>query len=151
MSSGSFAKQVAIITGAGQGIGFEIARQLAIQGASVLLNDVDETKAKLAAEKIGKEGTCHPMGGDASDIQFIKNMVNEATNRFGKLTIAIANAGIKGMKPALLAETLLKKYKIYTVAIDGANVHGCRITPNLFILPQDLDVLVKAFTELAAA
>jgi len=63
----------------------------------------------------------------------------------------IANAGIKGMKPALLAETLLKKYKIYTVAIDGANVHGCRITPNLFILPQDLDVLVKAFTELAAA
>ena len=63
----------------------------------------------------------------------------------------IANVGIKGMKPALLADTLLKKYAIYTVAIDYANVHGCRITPNLFTTPQDLDVLVKALTELGNA
>ena len=61
----------------------------------------------------------------------------------------IANVGIKTMKPGLLAETLLKKYNIYTVAIDGANVHGCRITPNLYTMPQDLDVLVKALKELA--
>ncbi len=40
----------------------------------------------------------------------------------------IANVGVKNIKPSELAETLLKKYKIYTVAIDGANVHGCRIT-----------------------
>src|SRR5450432_3453241 len=56
----------------------------------------------------------------------------------------IANVGINGMKPALLAETLLKKYNIYTVAIDYANVQGCRITPNLYTTPQDLDVLVTA-------
>lgn len=61
----------------------------------------------------------------------------------------IANVGIEGMKPALLAETLLKKYKIYTVAIDYANVQGCRITPNLYTQPQELDVLVKALTELS--
>ena len=60
----------------------------------------------------------------------------------------IANAGIKEMKPALLAETLLKNYKIYTVAIDYANVQGCRITPNLYTTPMELDVLVKALTEL---
>ncbi len=61
---------------------------------------------------------------------------------------AIANVGIKGMAPGLLAETLLKKYKIYTVAIDGVNVHGCRITPNVFTSPKELDVLVKALLEL---
>jgi selenocysteine lyase/cysteine desulfurase len=60
----------------------------------------------------------------------------------------IANAGIKGMKPGELADTLLKKYKIYTVPIDSANVQGCRITPNLFTMPGELDVLVKALTEL---
>ena len=63
---------------------------------------------------------------------------------------AIANVGVKGMNPSLLAETFLKKYKIYTVAIDGANVHGCRITPNVFTTVAELDVLVKALKELAA-
>ncbi|MCF8450947.1 MAG: aminotransferase class V-fold PLP-dependent enzyme [Taibaiella sp.] len=63
---------------------------------------------------------------------------------------AIANVGIKGMKPALLAETLLKKYKIYTVAIDNAaaGVQGCRITPNVYTTTAELDELVKALTEI---
>lgn len=60
----------------------------------------------------------------------------------------IANAGIKGMKPSDLAEKLFKNYKIYTVAINGAGVHGCRVTPNVFTSTAELDVLVKAFTEL---
>ena len=63
---------------------------------------------------------------------------------------AIANVGIKNIKPGDLAAILLKNYKIYTVAIDYANVHGCRITPNIYTTPKDLDVLVKALTELAA-
>ena len=61
----------------------------------------------------------------------------------------IANAGVQGIKPGLLAEILLKKYRIYTVAIDYANVQGCRITPNVFTTPAELDVLVTALTELA--
>lgn len=62
---------------------------------------------------------------------------------------AIANVGITGMKPSLLAEALLKKYKIYTVAIDGANVQGCRITPNVFTTTAELDQLVKALIEMS--
>lgn len=61
---------------------------------------------------------------------------------------AIANVGIKGMKPQDLADTLLKKYKIYTVAIDGANVHGCRITPNLYTTTKELDIFVAALKEM---
>jgi selenocysteine lyase/cysteine desulfurase len=61
----------------------------------------------------------------------------------------IANVGIKGMKPADLADTLFKKYKIYTVAIDYANVHGCRITPNVYTSPKELDEFVKALKELS--
>ena len=60
----------------------------------------------------------------------------------------IANVGVKGMKPGDLAKALLDKYKIWTVAIDGANVHGCRITPNIYTAPKDLDVFVKALSEL---
>jgi selenocysteine lyase/cysteine desulfurase len=63
----------------------------------------------------------------------------------------IANVGIKGMKPADMADALMKKYGIYTVAIDNAGVQGCRITPNVFTTTDELDVLVDALTELQSA
>ncbi len=82
----------------------------------------------------------------------VRNITNVVVNTPADPTrsCGIANAGIRGMNPSLLAETLLKKYGIYTVAIDGANVHGCRITPNVFTTIAELDVLVKALKELAA-
>jgi NAD(P)-dependent dehydrogenase (short-subunit alcohol dehydrogenase family) len=52
----NFSGQVAIVTGAGQGIGFEIARQLAASGAAVLINDVNEALANQAAQTIDAAG-----------------------------------------------------------------------------------------------
>ena len=51
-----FKDQVAIVTGAGEGIGHEIARQLALQGAAVLLNDIKPEHATKAAQDICDEG-----------------------------------------------------------------------------------------------
>lgn len=64
---------------------------------------------------------------------------------------AICTVGIKGMQPAVLAERLMKEYKIFTVAINYANVHGCRITPNLYTTTKELDQFVQALTILAKA
>lgn len=63
----------------------------------------------------------------------------------------IANVGVTTMKPADMAKTLLDKYKIWTVAIDGQGVQGCRITPNVYTSIADLDVFVKALTEMQQA
>jgi selenocysteine lyase/cysteine desulfurase len=83
-----------------------------------------------------------------SKVRGLKNVVVN-TPADSNRSCGIANVGIVSMKPAELAETLLKKYKIYTVAIDGANVHGCRITPNLYTTLNELDEFVKAIKELA--
>lgn len=86
---------VAIVTGAGQGIGLEICRQLAASGTPVLLNDIDPSLTAAAAEEINKQyGNCIGLAGDAADYNFIQQMVNEAVEKFGKLSIVIANAGI---------------------------------------------------------
>jgi glucose 1-dehydrogenase len=90
-----FKGKVAIITGAGIGIGFEIARQLAQKGASVVLNDIDEKVAQQAADAITREGgKCVPFAGDSSTMETIQGLIAKAINIYGKLDMAIANAGI---------------------------------------------------------
>lgn len=92
----SFKNKVAIVTGAGKGIGFEICRNLAQEGAKVLLNDIDAMVAENAAEQITKltGGNCSALPGDSSDMVVIQQMVDAAVAQFGHLDIVIANAGI---------------------------------------------------------
>src|SRR5688572_6720006 len=91
----NFKDHVAIVTGAGLGIGFGIARGLSLQGAKVLLNDELKDLAQGASRAICNEGRiCEACAGDVADPDFIKFMTELAVKKFGKLNIAIANAGI---------------------------------------------------------
>ena len=63
----------------------------------------------------------------------------------------IANVGIKGMAPADMATKLMTDHKVFTVAIDYANVHGCRITPNLYTTEKELDHFTEALKKMARA
>ena len=93
--SGRFAFRAAVVTGAGQGIGREIARQLALEGARVLLNDQDEDLAQEAARAIGAEGgIVIAAGGDVSEVEATRGLVERAVLAFGRLDLAVANAGI---------------------------------------------------------
>jgi len=61
----------------------------------------------------------------------------------------IANVGVEGITPADLATRLMKEFKIFTVAIDYANIRGCRITPNLYTTTAELDIFVNALNKLS--
>lgn len=77
-----------------------------------------------------------------------KIMVNTPADE--QKSCGIANVGIQGITPGDLASRLLKEHKIFTVAIDYANVHGCRITPNLYTTTDELDLFVHALKTLAS-
>jgi len=77
-----------------------------------------------------------------------KIIINTPTD--DKRSCGIANVGIAGMTPADLAKRLMDEHKIFTVAIDTANVHGCRITPNVYTSLEELDAFVAALKKLAA-
>lgn len=96
MKNSDFSDKVAIVTGAGVGIGREIGRQLVGAGAVVLLNDVDGAVAQAAAGEIVAEtgGQCVGVGGDVAQVEVVWGLVQTAVSHFGHLDYVIANAGL---------------------------------------------------------
>ncbi len=75
----NFKNKTAIVTGAGQGIGLEICRQLINEGANVILNDIDASIANDVAKKMRqKNNNCIAHAGDAGDLLIINQMVENA-------------------------------------------------------------------------
>ncbi|TXE11329.1 aminotransferase class V-fold PLP-dependent enzyme [Algoriphagus aquimarinus] len=76
--------------------------------------------------------------------------VNVNTPKDPNRSCAIANVGLDAMSPADMAKTLMEKYQIFTVAINGAGgVNGCRITPNVYTSESEMDKFVIALKEMS--
>ncbi len=88
--------KTAIVTGAGEGIGYAICDLLTMAGANVVLNDIDKTQADNAAKVLDakRKGSCLSFAGDAGDVPTIKKMVDFARSTFGSVDFVIPNAGM---------------------------------------------------------
>lgn len=92
--------QVAIVTGAGRGIGLAIARRLAEDGAAVVLADLDEATAQAACTELGATPTL-AFGGDLSAETDARRLIDQTIARFGRIDILVNNAGGGVLRPFL--------------------------------------------------
>ncbi|MCC7446168.1 MAG: SDR family oxidoreductase [Anaerolineae bacterium] len=94
---GKFADKGVLVTGAGVGIGYEICREFAAEGAFVALNDIDGALAAQSAGQINAEvgrEAVYSYGFDVADVAAIRAMFADFERKAGRIDVAVANAGL---------------------------------------------------------
>ena len=97
-----FAGKVAIVTGAGQGIGKGVALRLAREGAAVVVAEYNaDTAAETGAEIQVAGGQALPYAVDIANVGAVQTMVNDVVAALGRIDILVNNAGVVQTKPML--------------------------------------------------
>jgi 3-oxoacyl-[acyl-carrier protein] reductase len=116
--------KVAVVTGASKGIGARIAKDLAAEGASVVVNYASSKQGadKVVGEITAKGGKAIAVQGDVSKEQDIKRLFTETKQAYGKLDILVNNAGVYEFQPLdqVTAESFNRQF--------GTNVLGLLLT-----------------------
>lgn len=110
MADGPLSGRVAIVTGAGRGIGLNIAERLHTMGATVMMSDVDEAALKEAAARFDNKGRIGTFAGDLSREEVAQGLVKRSETMFGGVDILVNNAGGGVIRPFLdhTPETLVQ-------------------------------------------
>ena len=123
----SLARQVAVITGGGSGIGAATARAMAKEGAEVAILDRDLEAAKAAAKKIG--GKALAVECDVTDPMSVRAAFDKVVSTFGGVDIVVSNAGAawQGTIGHVDDETLRKSFELNFWAHQAVAQHATRI------------------------
>ena len=119
-------EKVAIVTGAGSGIGKAIALSYAAEGAKVVVSDINEESGNTTVEEIKKTGgEAFFVKADTSSAEDNKNLVSQTVEKYGRLDIACNNAGIGGPAQPTGEYDIAGWDKVIGVNLSGV-FYGCR-------------------------
>ncbi|OBK29598.1 short-chain dehydrogenase [Mycobacterium asiaticum] len=91
---GSVQDKVVVITGAGRGIGAEVARRLHNKGAKLVLTDLGEAELTSISAELGGDGRVLTTVADVRDLSAMQGVAAQAVEKFGGIDVVVANAGI---------------------------------------------------------
>ena len=112
--------KAAVVTGAASGIGKEIARTLAAQGAAVAIADLNLAGAQAVAEEIRAEGgKALGIAMDVTDEDAVNRGIDEVAAQFGSVDILVSNAGIQIVNP-IENYSFADWKKMQAIHVDGA-------------------------------
>jgi NAD(P)-dependent dehydrogenase (short-subunit alcohol dehydrogenase family) len=113
--------KVAVVTGAGSGIGAAISLQLGSERAKVIVADLDADGARRVADEICTQGgKASAFTVDVSDAEAVKRLIDFALQTYGGLHLAVNNAGLDGVRKPTGDYPLDEWRKLMSVNLDGA-------------------------------
>lgn len=122
-----FKGEGALVTGAGSGIGREVALAFGAEGAHVAVADIDQKGAERTAEEVrNRGGSAHAFALDVTEPESVTTLVSSAASRLGRLDILVNSAGIREIRPVLELE--LEEWN----RVMGVNVTGTFLCSQAF-------------------
>jgi NAD(P)-dependent dehydrogenase (short-subunit alcohol dehydrogenase family) len=122
---GKLAGRVAVVTGAGRGLGLAFVRRLAQAGATAIIGELDESLGWQAADALAREGLAvRFMPLDVTDPQRVEDVAGRALAEHGRLDIWINNAGVARHQPSL--EVTPQLWQLSLGVMLSGTFYGCQ-------------------------